>query len=80
MSDRAIQALWYVGEGRAELRAENVATPAQGELRLRARQIGHPDAALEPLKKTAAGALDNHDQQSIAVAAQFHVAKEAGRV
>jgi NADPH:quinone reductase-like Zn-dependent oxidoreductase len=36
VSDRSIQALWYVGAGRAELRPENVAAPAPAEVRLRA--------------------------------------------
>src|SRR5579871_5468869 len=36
MSGRESQALWHVGPGRAELRAERLAAPAQGELRLRA--------------------------------------------
>jgi NADPH:quinone reductase-like Zn-dependent oxidoreductase len=36
VSDRSIQALWYVGAGRAELRPENVAAPAADEVRLRA--------------------------------------------
>ncbi len=36
MSDREIQALWYVGPGRAELRAEQVGAPGAGEVRLRA--------------------------------------------
>ena len=35
VSDRPIQALWYVGEGRAELRAVTVAAPAADEVRLR---------------------------------------------
>jgi NADPH:quinone reductase-like Zn-dependent oxidoreductase len=36
VSDRSIQALWYVGAGRAELRPENAAAPAAGEVRVRA--------------------------------------------
>ena len=36
VSDRSIQALWYVGAGRAELRPENVAAPASGQVRVRA--------------------------------------------
>jgi NADPH:quinone reductase-like Zn-dependent oxidoreductase len=35
VSDQSIQALWYVGAGRAELRPENVA-PASGQVRVRA--------------------------------------------
>jgi NADPH:quinone reductase-like Zn-dependent oxidoreductase len=37
VSERESQALWYVGPGRAELRAEPLPAPAAGELRLRAR-------------------------------------------
>jgi NADPH:quinone reductase-like Zn-dependent oxidoreductase len=37
VSEREGQALWYVGPGRAELRAEPLAVPAPGEVRLRAR-------------------------------------------
>ncbi|HEY6257593.1 MAG TPA: zinc-binding alcohol dehydrogenase [Xanthobacteraceae bacterium] len=36
MSGGSIQALWYVGAGRAELRPEKVGEPAAGEVRLRA--------------------------------------------
>jgi hypothetical protein len=36
VSDRSIQALWYVGAGRAELRPESVAAPAPSEVRVRA--------------------------------------------
>jgi NADPH:quinone reductase-like Zn-dependent oxidoreductase len=37
VSEREGQALWYVGPGRAELRAEPLAAPAPHEVRLRAR-------------------------------------------
>ncbi|HEY4405169.1 MAG TPA: zinc-binding alcohol dehydrogenase [Xanthobacteraceae bacterium] len=36
MNDRSIQALWYVGAGRAELRPESVVAPASGQVRVRA--------------------------------------------
>jgi NADPH:quinone reductase-like Zn-dependent oxidoreductase len=36
VSDRSIQALWYVGAGRAELRRESVAAPAAAQVRVRA--------------------------------------------
>jgi NADPH:quinone reductase-like Zn-dependent oxidoreductase len=36
VSDRSIQALWYVGAGRAELRPETVAAPAAAQVRVRA--------------------------------------------
>jgi threonine dehydrogenase-like Zn-dependent dehydrogenase len=36
VSDQSIQALWYVGAGRAELRPERVPAPAPGEVRVRA--------------------------------------------
>jgi NADPH:quinone reductase-like Zn-dependent oxidoreductase len=36
VSDRSIQALWYVGAGRAELRPESVPAPAPAEVRVRA--------------------------------------------
>jgi len=36
VSDRSIQALWYVGAGRAELRPESVAAPGAAEVRVRA--------------------------------------------
>jgi 2-desacetyl-2-hydroxyethyl bacteriochlorophyllide A dehydrogenase len=36
VSDRSIQALWYVGAGRAELRPEIVAEPSSVEVRVRA--------------------------------------------
>jgi NADPH:quinone reductase-like Zn-dependent oxidoreductase len=36
VSDRSIQALWYVGAGRVELRPERVAAPAPAEVRVRA--------------------------------------------
>jgi len=36
VSDRLIQALWYVGAGRAELRPESVAAPASAQVRVRA--------------------------------------------
>jgi NADPH:quinone reductase-like Zn-dependent oxidoreductase len=36
VSDRSIQALWYVGAGRAELRPESVAAPTSAEVRVRA--------------------------------------------
>jgi hypothetical protein len=36
VTDREIQALWYAGPGRAELRAETLAAPGAGEVRLRA--------------------------------------------
>jgi NADPH:quinone reductase-like Zn-dependent oxidoreductase len=36
VSNRSIQALWYVGAGRAELRPERVAAPAPAEVRVRA--------------------------------------------
>jgi hypothetical protein len=40
VSERESHALWYVGPGRAELRAEPLAAPARGELRLRALHGG----------------------------------------
>jgi NADPH:quinone reductase-like Zn-dependent oxidoreductase len=36
MSDRSIQALWYVGAGRAELRPESAPAPTAAEVRVRA--------------------------------------------
>ena len=36
MSDRATDALWYVGAGRAEIRNEPLAEPGPGEVRVRA--------------------------------------------
>jgi NADPH:quinone reductase-like Zn-dependent oxidoreductase len=36
VTDRSIQALWYVGAGRAELRPESVAAPAAAQVRVRA--------------------------------------------
>jgi hypothetical protein len=36
VSDRSVQALWYLGPGRAELRAESLTEPAPGEVRVRA--------------------------------------------
>ena len=36
VSDRPIQALWYAGAGRAELRPESVAAPGPAEVRVRA--------------------------------------------
>jgi NADPH:quinone reductase-like Zn-dependent oxidoreductase len=36
VSDRSIQALWYVGAGRAELRPESVAAPGPAQVRVRA--------------------------------------------
>jgi NADPH:quinone reductase-like Zn-dependent oxidoreductase len=36
VSDRSIQALWYVGAGRAELRPESVPAPTPAEVRVRA--------------------------------------------
>ncbi|HWF93674.1 MAG TPA: zinc-binding alcohol dehydrogenase [Xanthobacteraceae bacterium] len=36
MSDRSIQALWYVGAGRAELRPESAPAPTPAEVRVRA--------------------------------------------
>jgi NADPH:quinone reductase-like Zn-dependent oxidoreductase len=36
VSDRSIQALWYVGAGRAELRPESVAAPTGAQVRVRA--------------------------------------------
>jgi hypothetical protein len=36
VSDRSIQALWYVGAGRAELRPESVAAPAPAQVQVRA--------------------------------------------
>jgi NADPH:quinone reductase-like Zn-dependent oxidoreductase len=36
VSDRSIQALWYVGAGRAELRPQRVAAPAPAQVRVRA--------------------------------------------
>ena len=36
MSDRATDALWYVGAGRAEIRNEQLAEPGPGEVRVRA--------------------------------------------
>jgi NADPH:quinone reductase-like Zn-dependent oxidoreductase len=36
VSDRSIQALWYVGAGRAELRPESVAAPTSAQVRVRA--------------------------------------------
>jgi len=36
VSDRSIQALWYVGGGRAELRPESVPAPAPAQVRVRA--------------------------------------------
>ena len=36
VSDRSIQALWYVGVGRAELRPESAPAPAPAEVRVRA--------------------------------------------
>jgi NADPH:quinone reductase-like Zn-dependent oxidoreductase len=37
VSDRSIQALWYVGAGRAELRPESLGAPAPGQVRVRAK-------------------------------------------
>jgi hypothetical protein len=36
VADETAQALWYVGAGRAEIRPERVAAPAEGEVRVRA--------------------------------------------
>jgi NADPH:quinone reductase-like Zn-dependent oxidoreductase len=36
VNDRSIQALWYVGAGRAQLRPESVTAPASGQVRVRA--------------------------------------------
>ena len=40
MPDRTAQALWYVDAGRAEIRAEPLAEPGPGEVRIRALHSG----------------------------------------